>query len=43
MKHDFVKEEEGVSVCERCGYVWGEKPYQKCPMKLSKRYRKRKR
>lgn len=36
--HHFVKEAGvDVSVCEKCGYVWGEKPYQKCPMKLEER------
>jgi hypothetical protein len=36
--HHFVKEEEvDVSVCEKCGYVRGEKPYQKCPMRLDYR------
>lgn len=32
MKHLFIKQ-EGVSVCDGCGYVWGEENYQVCPMK----------
>ena len=39
MAHDFIKQ-EGASVCENCGYVWGEKPYQKCPMSLTERNKK---
>lgn len=36
MKHKWIKQEE-VTICEECGYVWGEIPYQKCPMSLDKR------
>lgn len=38
MKHDFKYDEAAeCSVCRKCGYVRGEDPYQKCPMKLDGR------
>lgn len=30
-KHAFkFNEDVKASICEECGYVWGEKPYRKC-------------
>ena len=37
MKHKWIMQ-EGVKVCEACGYVWGEIPYQKCPMNILSRH-----
>ena len=36
MKHTFIKDvtTNDIKVCMECGYVWGERPYQKCPMEL---------
>ena len=35
MKHKWYYDEAGkCTQCERCGYVYGEQHYQKCPMKL---------
>lgn len=38
MAHKWYYDGEAeCKVCEKCGYVWGEKPSQKCPMKLETR------
>ena len=37
-RHKFKYDKNAdCKVCEKCGYVWGEKPSQKCPMKLETR------
>jgi hypothetical protein len=31
MKHRFKRDEDArASICEECGYVWGEENYRKC-------------
>ncbi len=37
MRHIFIPNEDGILACEACGYVYGEEPYQKCPMDEDKR------
>jgi hypothetical protein len=37
MKHNFELDKQAdVIQCSRCGYVRGEKYYQRCPMDINK-------
>lgn len=38
MRHNFKLDVlADCRVCQECGYVWGEDPYQNCPMRLENR------